>query len=264
MTPVTILKLGGSVATHKRRGRRAVRTAVVRGLVREIVRFRRAAPAAPMILLHGGGSFGHPLAHRFGLQNGVVNAERLRGAGLAINAMRELTTRIAALCLSAGLPVFPLQTSAMVARHRGRLRFSNLASLRTILRSGGIPLFGGDAILTGRRTMIVSADALAVTLARHFPGSRILFATDVDGVYAAFPPPRGARPLRRITRDDLGKLICASSASSTRYDVTGGMANKLRALRALRHHRARIFCGTDAGAARAAFSGKPTGTVIEG
>lgn len=262
MAPVIILKLGGSMVTDKRSGRPVVQTALIRTIAYILVRYRRVQPTARLFLLHGGGSFGHPLAHRFRLTAGRLTARQVTGLGLTTNAMRELTTRIARLCLAAGLPVFPLQTSALVAQRGRRVQFTGLHLIRTIVQSGGIPLLGGDALLVGRRqAAIASADALAVLLARHWPRAAILLATDVDGVYGTWPPLPGAKPLPSLSRRALEELI-KHSPTQTERDVTGAMIGKLRALLALRQRSVRIFNGTHASTVRAALRGEAVGTLI--
>ncbi|MFQ6130038.1 MAG: kinase, partial [Candidatus Hadarchaeaceae archaeon] len=66
-----IVKFGGSVITDKRR-RFAVKQATLRRLAREL-----AAAKGPLVLVHGGGSFGHPMASKYKIAEGYRNNRQL-------------------------------------------------------------------------------------------------------------------------------------------------------------------------------------------
>lgn len=265
MAGVSILKLGGSIITDKRGARAVIQTRVVKRIAGELMRLVSRQSNLRLILLYGGGSFGHPLAHRYRVAGKPLAAKNFVGVGHTIAAMRELGTRLARVFLAAGLPVVPLQTSSLVRWQRGRLVFADRSLVATILRHGGIPLLGGDVVIAERRrTAIASADALAAALAMRFRRSRVLFATDVDGVHLRFPPRRGERPLRLIIgRRTLQHLAATLESGETQRDVTGAMAGKLRAIAALRNRSAEIFNGVVPGAITDVFRRKRRGTVIE-
>ena len=264
MAQTIILKLGGSIITNKRRGRPVLRERLVKEIGRELTRCLRLKPTLRLILLHGGGSFGHPLAFRYRLNDRLLTRDSLTGFGLTVNAIRELGTQVARVCLNLGLPVIPLQTSSLARRRHGRLVFSNLTTFKTILTRQGIPLLGGDVIVTDEgRTSIASADEIAVALARQFPSANLLFATDVAGIFQVYPPGQGGQALVRANRRDIQSLINRSKLKAVRRDVTGGMAGKLRMLLKLRGRRAVIFDGTMPGAFRQALRGVSAGTTIQ-
>ncbi|MBI2610830.1 hypothetical protein HYW60_02765 [Candidatus Kaiserbacteria bacterium] len=263
MSELIIVKLGGSVITAKKSGKPMLRTRLVTRLVEELSHWHASASTrkhARLILLHGAGSFGHPLAHRYRLWNSVLEPDILIGVGHAALSMRELGNRLSDILLTAGIPVVPLQTSSLVRQVKGKVVFGGHALVETILAHGGVPLLGGDVVLGGRRSAIASADALAAALAAHFRAKRILFATDVDGVYEHFPPRRGERPLPRIRRSAL-RGMTLRAASHTR-DVTGAMRGKLRALLPLRGCEVVIFNAKKPGLLADALQGKSPGSTV--
>ncbi len=266
MPHLIILKLGGSIITEKGRGRPGIERSRLRRIASEIRRAWINQPRLRLIILYGAGSFGHPLARRYRLHGSPLTTEQLRGIGRTVTSMRKLGTALATIFLKAGLPVIPLQTSAAVRQVHGRLKFATqtlLPIIRDILRHRGIPLLGGDvAFSDDGQSVIASADALAVVLARHLEDATIAFATNVDGVYQTFPPRRRDRALRRIRRPQLAELIESSSRKSTKYDVTGAMAGKLSSLLVLRRCRAVIFNGTKPAILRRVLRRKSAGTVI--
>jgi isopentenyl phosphate kinase len=249
---VIILKLGGSILTDKLGRKPILNSRVARRLVREISTYRRHSSRG-FILLHGGGSFGHPLAHRYDLTGKKLGPQSLVGVGATIASMRDMGTQLAQLFIKANVPVVPLQTSAIVRKERGATRFIDYSVIERVLEHGGIPLLGGDVVFDGDRSAIVSADELAVALAQNLTARTILFATNVAGVYERFPTPRGARPLKTIDRSDLQRLLASVQERRSRSDVTGGMMGKLRSLIPLRDCEVLIFDGRIPGACERAL-----------
>lgn len=251
-----VIKLGGSILTDKHGGKPALKERVVRRLARDIARNCRKET---LVLLHGGGSFGHPLAHRYGLVGKRLSRGNFLGVGMTISAMRELGTRLATAFFAAGLPVIPLQTSSFIRKERGKL-VGDFTTVEHILAKGGIPLLGGDVVIERGRSVIASADALAVALAKRFHARKIFFATDVAGIYERFPIRQGARPLRMADRATI-RRIASSNTSRNQYDVTGDMGGKLASLSPLRNCEVTIFNGLTPGAFARALK-KKTGTRI--
>ncbi|MEK7098872.1 MAG: isopentenyl phosphate kinase [Patescibacteria group bacterium] len=254
-----ILKIGGSVVTDKKSGRPMLR-ARAQEIAREVAR-ARLKKKGHLIILYGGGSFGHPLAYRHRLRDRSLSVEALVGAGYTISSMRELGNHLAALFLDVGIPVVPLQTSSFVSMRRGRLHFSH-TMIETILKNGGVPLLGGDVVFSDRRTAIASADTLAAKLAKKFKKTRLFFATDVDGVYTAFPPRINERPIAVLDRVTLKNLLKRPRANNEGTDVTGAMQGKLRALLDVHSTTAMIFNGNTRGVIVEVLSGKKKGTQI--
>jgi isopentenyl phosphate kinase len=62
----TILKIGGSAITDKN-GKLAARTEVINRLAKEIQKVN----IKNLIIVHGGGSFGHPTAQKYGIKDGL-------------------------------------------------------------------------------------------------------------------------------------------------------------------------------------------------
>ena len=262
-----ILKLGGSVITNKRVGKPVVRVRHVKQLAREVSRVcldgaRGSRP--PLILLYGGGSFGHPLAHRYQLSGKMLSIDSLVDAAKTISAMRRLGTTLTDIFLDEGVPVVPLQTSSSVQQRNGKLIITNYSLIEDILLYGGIPLLGGDVIVADhRRTVIASADWLASKLARHFHSRKLLFATDVSGVYKKFPARTHERPLPVILRKELKALVASSQTTrDDSIDVTGAMAGKLRSLLPLRNCTVIIFNGLLRNVLAGVLRGEMHGTRI--
>lgn len=261
-----ILKLGGSVITDKKSWKPIIKTSHVRRLAREIasVYFNGARSLRPpLVLLYGGGSFGHPLAHQYRLSGRSLSTGTLVGAAKTTSAMCKLGMALADIFLKEGVPVVPLQTSSLAQQRNGKLVITNYSLIEDIISHGGIPLLGGDVVIADhRRTVIASADRLASELAQHFHSRKLLFATDVNGVYKRFPARAHERPLRTIPRKELRILAASQTVRNGVIDVTGAMAGKLHSLLSLRNCTVIIFNGLLRNALAEVLRGEEYGTRI--
>ena len=224
-----IVKLGGSVISDKSKPF-SFRTKVVQRIAYEIREYLKAFPQCSLIMVHGGGSFGHPLVKEYNLQKGLADEKSLEGASLTNNAMRELCMKISKILIKAGLHVFPLQTSALFMREYGT-KFIGAKIVKETISKGFIPLLHGDLILdSATGVSVLSGDEIIVHLASTFKPLETLFIVDVDGIYVNIDGKR--KWLHKITLRELDNLISYMEPIEG-YDVTGGMLYKLSQVREL-------------------------------
>jgi isopentenyl phosphate kinase len=252
---IVILKLGGSIITKKISAKPQIKKTVVWKMAKELKAFIRHFPKSKIIILHGAGSFGHPLVYKNKLLERPLIGSQLLGFSETVCSMRRMANLLTNIFHSAKLPVLPIQTSAT--------DLSSTKQLKQILDTGFIPLLGGDMGLTKKKqAVVISADRLAVLFAKAFYNSRIIFATDVDGVFEEFPPKNNVRPLSVIYKKSLKNIIIKMSRQKNCYDVTGEMAGKLKALLELNEKEIVIFNGAKTGNLTKALMQKPIGTRI--
>ncbi|MCI4360057.1 MAG: isopentenyl phosphate kinase family protein [Thermoplasmata archaeon] len=219
-----IVKLGGSVITRKREVER-VRPKILVRLAEEVAE----NPTVPIILLHGAGSFGHPAAARWGLARppaaGATSRDRRRGAAIVGAEVRRLHGKVLAALLDAGADPISVPASALAENHEGRLvRFAHAPFARA-LESGGMPVSFGDVVPDSAWGFsILSADTIALELARTHGASRVVFVSDVPGVLR--DPLHGNEIVRELTAETADALQSSERAP----DVTGGIAGKVRAM----------------------------------
>jgi len=244
-----IVKLGGSIVTEKDATKPVIRTRQVKRLAQEIFHAYgsdKRESHSPLVLLYGAGSFGHPLAHEYQLSGRALSHDTIVGMTKTTHSMRKLGGALTDIFLKEGVPVVPLQTSAFVREQHGKLIVTNYSLIEDILAHGGIPLLGGDVIIADHHhTAIVSADRLASELARHFHSRKLLFATDVSGVYKKFPAQAHEHPIPIMGREELSNMVASQSTKDSKRDVTGAMGGKLRALLSLRNCAVIIFNGLE-------------------
>jgi len=170
-------------------------------------------------------------------------------------SMHNMANLLTKIFLSSKLPVLPIQTSAA--------NLSNIQQIKQFLDAGFIPMLGGDmGFAKKNQAIVISADKLAVLLAKEFHTSRIIFATDVAGVFEKFPPAEKSKPFSVLFRKNLKNVLKKMNQQKNQYDVTGGMAGKLRTLLALKGKEVIIFNGTKPGNLTKALMQKPIGTRI--
>ena len=250
-----ILKLGGSVVTQKQAGKPRLNKKAVLQIAKEIKFFVQRFPKAKIILLHGAGSFGHPLVYRYKILEKPLAGPRILGFSETICSTRKLANLLAEVFLAEKLPVVPIQASA--------LDFSEFNRIGQMLKAGFIPMLGGDMGLEkNNKACVVSADKLAGLLAKAFNVSKIFFATDVDGVFEKFSTGKNAKPASFLNRKTLKNLIKKMSDKNNFCDVTGSMQGKLKEILKLSKKEIIIFNGLKSGKLIGALSGKTEGTRI--
>lgn len=240
-----ILKLGGSVITDKYFLKPKAENKLIFLIAQELALFWKKKGSAKIILLSGVGSFGHPFVFKHKLKDRKVTPFLLGKISRLMQSIQELKNIFLKEFLKAGLPIVPLQTSSLFFQKRGEFCIKDLSLVEKIIKNRGIPFLTGDIIIGEKnKTAIISADDLAVFFAKNFNNSTIIFATNTDGVYKNFPPLNNEKPLQRINRKKLFKLLGNFSFSSfKKHDVTGEMAGKLKKLLSLRKKKVFIFNG---------------------
>jgi isopentenyl phosphate kinase len=219
MRPLHIVKLGGSLITHKSGYCQLDREAVER-LGRELAHALAQAAAPPLIVL-GGGSFGNGIALRYGLHLGGFRQADLSRMTCG---MQQLMSEVACVWRAQRIAVFPIQASAVISMRMTTLAL-NADPIRDALALGLVPVISGDLVLADP-PRIVSSDLIPAMVARSLPVRRVSFLTDVPGLFDM----SGGQPvlLRRITPTMATHATSIAGCSSVQ-DVTGGMKTKVAA-----------------------------------
>ena len=261
---LTILKLGGALLTDKSRPG-SLRVELLARIAREIRACMDAGLLDELILVHGVGAYGHlpVLQHR--LHRGLQSPDQLLPFARTQRQVMGLRQAIVSALQEAGVPaVLMLPSSGMTAEHF-RIRQQFLDPVAGFLRIGMTPVLGGDMLSDAAVGFSVyGGDAICVDLARHFSAKRLLFATDVDGVFTADPRRHpNARRIPQLSLSQMDEIMLSARA----LDVSGAMQGKLREIdRAQEQIRAgmevRLFSMKEPGRLQAILSGEDLGTKI--
>jgi len=217
-----VLKLGGSVITVKDEPMTADKVNIKR-LAEEIA----AARLRRLVIVHGGGSFGHPIAKQYGIAEGFISDRQILGFSKTHQAMVSLNGLIVDALLKLSVPAVSVVPSSFIVTDKGRIGDVDFKVVRHLVDWGIIPVLFGDAVLDrGRGFSILSGDQLAVRIATELDASSLVFGVDVDGVYTSNPKlaPK-ARLIERLPLEKLRGMIEIGRALTT--DVTGGMLGKV-------------------------------------
>lgn len=218
----TVLKLGGSVVTrkadHETVDEAALGTAA--GVVGD------TQPDDPgdgrsLVVVHGGGSFGHPAAARHGVSASAGTREA--AALLDIHqAMCRLNDRVVSELQSAGVAALPVRPLSFVCRTDDRIACPT-RSVEAMLAEGFVPVLHGDVVVDeSRGGTVCSGDTLVVALAEALDAGRVGVCSTVPGVL----DDEGDVVPEVTGYGEVADVLGESGAT----DVTGGMAGKVRAL----------------------------------
>lgn len=222
----TILKIGGSVITDKSKELQ-VRMQVINRLAEEI----REASIQNLIIVHGGGSFGHPLAQRYAIAEGFKEETQKTGFSETHHVMTVLNGLFMDALIWRNIPAVSIAPSSCIITKNGRIQHFKDEALRTLLDMGFSPVLYGDAVLDSKRGFtILSGDQLVSVLATKFNAERIIIGVDVDGLYDDDPKvKKSAKMFKHLTLKEVKKLQ-SELGEPTACDVTGGMFGKLAEL----------------------------------
>jgi isopentenyl phosphate kinase len=222
-----VVKIGGSVLAPKADPTLRVDLQLLERLAGELAELA----ARPLVLVHGAGSYGHQIVSRTGLHHGLSDPASLLSMGETQRLQHVLNCQVADVLLRAGLPVMPLQASAVATLRDGAIERMDLTVLEGLVDRGLVPLlYGVPALDHVRGCSILSGDAIAPHIAERMRIARLVHLTDVDGVHTADPSVRpDAERVVRITPGNWER-VRPLLAGSRAVDVTGGMAGKVEGL----------------------------------
>ena len=209
---LTICKLGGSVITYKDKPL-APNIKAIKALAKALFKFD-----GKLVIIHGGGSFGHYIASRFGLGQ---SPSRVSPEAVAMTrySMLELHLSVLRISLDAGLRIYSVPLSGMMNQRRPSRQ--KIEALVNYTDTGLIPMTFGDALVSKMGSYVVSGDQIATALSKYLRPRRVIFALDVNGIYQ---DPKKTTLIRELKIAKTSNLIF----SKGKIDVTGGIERKIK------------------------------------
>jgi isopentenyl phosphate kinase len=197
------------------------------GNIRRLAEEIKAAWPTPVVIVHGGGSFGHPVAKKYGIAGGFTSDRQVPGFARTHQAMMDLNTIMVKAFLNAGVPAMSVSPSSFITTDDGRMSKVDFEIVGRLVVRGVLPVLFGDAVLDRKKGFtILSGDQLAVRIAVSLGASKIIFGVDVDGVYTSNPKlSPEARLIERLELEKIDGFVKIGESLST--DVTGGMLGKV-------------------------------------
>jgi isopentenyl phosphate kinase len=202
-----VVKLGGSVVTDK-----GVAFSYRDEVVRDLGRAMRASKLS-LVIVHGGGSFGHVVAKRYGLSS-RKSSPSAEGVSETREAMFRLNAKVCASLSVAGLHPYSFSPFTLLdLEDEGGLSF-----IENLLSAGVAPVTFGDVIHDGKGFRILSGDTMSVELSKMLGATRCVMAMDVDGLLGS-----DGKLIDLLDDAVLGRMKRGGTE-----DATGGMVLKVK------------------------------------
>ena len=241
-----LVKIGGSVITNKSKYR------VFREKKTSEIIDNLGKMGEPFVLVHGGGSFGHLKAKEYSLP-GPLTKESVRGFTIVHGDMVDLSQKVVKIMIRTGLNGISIPPAFTMTG----------GSLRTEIFQdhfdrGFIPVTFGDTYIRNSSAEIISGDDLVLQLAVRLKPDRVIFLTDVDGIYDRNPKKYADARLLR-------SLAVEAKFEMHGTDVTGGMENKVRVMKKISELGATVYLlnGNVSSRLHEIGTDRFTGTVIK-
>jgi len=220
-----ILKIGGSAITDKN-GELAAKTEVINRLSEEIKR----ADLDNLIVVHGGGSFGHPPAKKYSIKEGYKEPSQKIGFAETHHVMTVLNGLVMDSLIWHEIPAVSLAPSCCMVTENGRIKSCEW-TLENMIKMGFVPVLYGDVVFDEKMGFtVLSGDQIVSYLAIKLGACKIVIGVDTDGLFDADPKVNAnAKPYKHLTLQEL-KNIQGKLSKGEGNDVTGGMAGKIAEL----------------------------------
>lgn len=222
----TILKLGGSVITDKT-AELAAKTQMIDRLADQI----KKADTKNLVIVHGGGSFGHPTASKYGIREGYKEESQKIGFCETHQLMRVLNGLVMDAFVWHEIPAVSISPSSCIVTKNGRIDLFENRPLKALMNLDFCPVLFGDSVLDSEIGFtVLSGDQLVAELALKLEAQRVIMGIDEDGLYESDPKvDKNAKMLDQVKLDEIRELLSKLSKPSA-SDVTGGMFGKISEL----------------------------------
>ena len=208
---LALIKLGGSVITFKEKPLTANFEAI-NNIARIIAKLK-----IPIIVVHGGGSFGHYWSVKYDMHTKPDDYDP-SGISIVHESMIHLNQIIINSMIKEGINPYTLMPSTFISGHRPVIR--KILELQNIAENGIIPVTFGDIVhIRKTKYSILSGDVIMTILAQVLHPSKVIFTLNVDGIYKNIKTKEITKEIRNSNR-----LI---ELSNVEADVTGGMRRKV-------------------------------------
>src|SRR5574342_451095 len=218
-----LIKLGGSIITNKQKPLTPNLLAINK------ISFQLKKINEPIIVVHGGGSFGHYWSVRYNMHTKPAEYNR-KGISIVKNSMVELNKIILDSFLKYDLNPYCLPPVDFMVRNKPDLK--KIREIAKIAKAGLIPVSYGDIIWHGKNKFyILSGDRIMGILSKILKPRLAIFVLNVDGVYSDM---KTKKLLYEIKKEK-------TSVSEVEMDVTGGMNRKIKEAVAISKNGINVF-----------------------
>ncbi|MBY8982232.1 MAG: type 2 isopentenyl-diphosphate Delta-isomerase [Candidatus Lokiarchaeota archaeon] len=226
---IILLKLGGSLLTDKNKPF-SLRKDIIKHAIDQIGKSNKR-----LIIIHGGGSFGHPVAKEYNISKGLNPSIENQIFGLAKthNTMNKLNSYIINEFLEMNIPTLSIQASSIFLKESQNYLMKSIDIIETCIGLGLIPILYGDIILDQSGNFsIISGDQIILELCnnlKNYQVEKVIFTIETDGIYIN---ENNTNNIKLATNLDYKELEGISLANlGQKIDVTGGMESKFKTIK---------------------------------
>ncbi|MBD3253658.1 MAG: type 2 isopentenyl-diphosphate Delta-isomerase [Candidatus Lokiarchaeota archaeon] len=228
---VIILKLGGSILTDKNTPF-SLRKEVIENIVVQIR--KTVVKSRKIVIVHGGGSYGHPLAKKYQISAGKNQKikDQMLGLTKTHHAMTELNYFLVQKLIESNLPALSIQTSSIFMLKNNKIIPNKKNIAKECLDQNLLPVLYGDIILDSAGSFsIMSGDQIIFELCKSLTKSlvsKVIFCMEKDGIYVEKRTKEKVQPIlaRKLDCKELYDIKLADLAK--KIDVTGGIVGKIK------------------------------------
>jgi len=227
---IILLKLGGSLLTDKNVPF-SIRDDVVKSAIQQII-----AANEKIIIIHGGGSFGHPLAKKYDITKGFDPSipDQILGLAETHQSMNKFNSYLVNLFLEKKYPVLTIQSSSIFIKNSRDFLMHSIDIIETALDLNLLPILYGDIILDKNGSFsIISGDQIILELGKNlktYAISKVIFTMEIDGLYVIDEnDPNKNVLIEQCKKEELDNLNLANLGR--KIDVTGGIKGKLQEIK---------------------------------
>ncbi|GFN39496.1 MAG: isopentenyl phosphate kinase [Marine Group I thaumarchaeote] len=204
-----LIKLGGSIITNKKKPL-TPRYSAINKIAAKLRLVRE-----PLVLVHGGGSFGHYWSVKYGIHT-KPSRYKMKGVSTVKNSMVHLNTIVLDSLLGHKLNPYCLPPTDFMRGETPNIK--KIQEIKKIAASSLVPVTYGDALWYGKsKSYILSGDKIMSILAKILKPRLCIFVLNVDGLFSDMKT-------KKLIHHFKTKKI---SMSHTEKDVTGGMIRKV-------------------------------------
>jgi isopentenyl phosphate kinase len=201
---MTLIKLGGSVITFKEKPLTANFEAI------NNILHALAYLKMPIIVVHGGGSFGHYWSVKYNMHTKPASYD-LHGISIVHESMIALNQIIVNYMVKLGMNPYAIMPSIFTLGHKPITK--KIKELQT---------FGDVVHIENKKYSILSGDVIMSMLAKILRPSKVVFTFNVDGIYKDMK--KGEEIVKEVNNNNKKSLDFPKKIVA---DVTGSMQRKV-------------------------------------
>lgn len=219
-----LMKLGGSLITNKRSQTPICHNDNIRKIANIISKSNKK-----IIIVHGAGSYAHPIVKKYNINNGIDGTKTQREA--ITRARKQVRNLNEILCeeITKMGPKCESVVPSLYMKVNDNKEIINLAKSKfdQILADGKIAVTFGDIVDVGKENVgILSGDTLLLELAKIYKPKRTFFIMDYPGVVKGKLESKELEIYEEIDSTFVRDKTILKDEN--RPDVTGGLINKIK------------------------------------